>query len=193
MYEKRHLLQIAELLGVMEHINTSYMTPKDIIRVIVDRCNLDNSGVRITIQNAELDLNETDRESLIEDILTVRKQMRGYDTNLSMEDWKALQQQRDEATSTKASVYNPGVVLMWGKIQSFMGWVYLVLVCVLIVGSIVVTGQGFNALILAAFLPLSFVMVAIGHATRCFVSMELNGKETTVLLQKILDKMEAAD
>ena len=44
-----------------------------------------------------------------------------------------------------------------------------------------------------AFLPLSLLVVASGQVISCFVSTEQHGKEITILLQKILDKMEITE
>jgi len=50
--------------------------------------------------------------------------------------------------------------------------------------------SGFLSLIL---IPIALLVVASGQAISCFVSTERNGKETTLLLQKILDKMETTE
>ena len=170
MYEKRHLLIIAELLGVNQYVNTKSMNENVLKKVIVHNCKLDDSAIKKAIQNdTELDLNDTDKQSLIEDLITARKKQRG-NTSLSN---------------------NYSTLMLVGQINSGLGWL-MVVGCALgfLFGAAdsnpIAAGAGL------AFLPLSLLVVASGQAISCFVSTERHGKETTILLQKILDKMEAA-
>ena len=78
--------------------------------------------------------------------------------------------------------------MLVGKINSGLGW--LMAICC-IIG--VISGEAIGAIVGIAFLPISLLVVASGQAISCFVSTERNGKETTVLLQKILDKMETTE
>ena len=129
MYEKRHLLIIAQSLEVMEHINTSYMTTKDIKRIIGNKCKLDDSGIRIAIENAKLDLNETDRQRLIEDVLDVRRVERleelrimASKTSSNNEGVAATSSNNEGVTASAIASNDYATLMLVGQINSFLGW-----------------------------------------------------------------------
>ena len=83
---------------------------------------------------------------------------------------------------------NFSTLLLVGRINSGLGWL-MVLGCIvaIIIGPMYEAVFSLGGIVL---LPISLLVVASGQAISCFVSTERNGKETTILLQKILDKME---
>lgn len=198
MYEKRHLLIIAQSLEVMEHINTSYMTTKDIKRIIGNKCKLDDSGIRIAIENAKLDLNETDRQRLIEDVLDVRRVERleelrimASKTSSNNEGVAATSSNNEGVTASAIASNDYATLMLVGQINSFLGWL-MVIGCGLGILYGAGTGQGSVIIGAALLLPISLLVVASGQVVSCFVSTTRNGKQTNILLQNILDKMEAA-
>ena len=187
MYEKRHLVQIAEVLGVKQYINEKTVTEDVLGRVIAHNCKLDNTGIRITIQNAELDLNEADRQSLIEDLITAPSKQRG---NTSLSNKYGNTSSSNNYGNTSLS-NNYQTLMLVGQINSGLGW-FMVIGCAFLFVFSAINGNPVGAGAGLAFLPISLLVVASGQAISCFVTTERNGKETTILLQKILDKMDAA-
>ncbi len=198
MYEKRHLLEIADLLGVMQYSNTRYLTENDLKRMISNDCKLDDSGIRIAIQNAELDLNETDRQNLIEDFMAVRKEQQlekpriiASKTSSKNEGVTATSSNNEEVTASAIASNDYQTLMLVGQINSFLGWL-MVIGCGLGILYGAGTGQGSVIIGAALLLPISLLVVASGQVVSCFVSTTRNGKQTNILLQNILDKMEAA-
>ena len=82
-------------------------------------------------------------------------------------------------------------LMLVGRINSGLGWL-MVAGCVLTFLIGIADGNPIAAAALA-FIPISLLIVASGQFISCYVSTERNGKETTILLQKILDKMETTE
>ena len=91
--------------------------------------------------------------------------------------------------SNKSNDYS--TLMLVGNINSGLGWLMTIGCGLAILHGI--ADQHFSGIIGVAFLPISLLVVASGQAISCFVSTERNGKETTILLKKILDKMETTE
>ena len=202
--EQKKLFRIAQLLEVTHCINPEKMNVywTDLRRAITENCRLDNSAIKKAIQNdTELYLNDADKNSLIEDLIAVRRRQRmeiprimGGTTASNNEEVAASTTASNNGGVTGSAIASNDyqTLMLYGQIISFLGW-FMVIGCGLVILYGVFTGEGSVSIAAALLIPLSFLIVAAGQIYSCFVSIERNGKETTRLLQKILDKMEAAD
>lgn len=109
-------------------------------------------------------------------------------------------ERRNKLDSKKSSDYS--VLLYVGRVNSFLGWLILIACVIGAIGSFLLgwDSGGIGGYVCLAYLVISPLIIASGQAISCFVSTESNGKETTILLQeqtillqKILDKMETTE
>jgi hypothetical protein len=179
MYKRKDLLRIAELLGVEQHINPETTPEDEIQKIIVKRCTLGDSAIRSAIQNdVELSLDDVGKQNLITDLMTARGKREG----------------RASPSSNMPISNSYSTLMLVGSINSFLGWLMVIGSVIFFIASLNSGGPSALAgLFGLVLIPIALLVVASGQAISCFVQTERNGKETTILLQRILDKMEAAE